>query len=204
MVSTGAQGIGRPRDGQIDSAVLAAARQLLAEVGYDGVTMDATAVRAGTSKAAIYRRFTSKAEMLFAAVLHGAEIEPPPDTGSLHADLLALATEIRRQLSGPEARAVASGVIAEINRSPAVAQHLRATSNTAERAVIAAILNRAVERRELQHHPAPQTVHRLIGGGLIGTVLAFGEQPDDVELADMVAVVAAGLTARYGGAQVAD
>jgi AcrR family transcriptional regulator len=193
-MATRAQGVGRPRDASIDTAALRAARELLAEVGYEGVTMDATAARAGTSKAAIYRRFSSKAEMLFAAVLHGAEIEPPEDTGTFDGDLLALATEIRAQLSSPEARAVASSIIAEINRSPQVARHLRDTFTTGERAVIAAILERAVGRRELDRMPSPETVHRLIGGGLIATALAFGEHLDDDSLAEMVAVVAAGLT----------
>jgi AcrR family transcriptional regulator len=191
------QGVGRPRDADIDAAVLSAARELLAEVGYESVTMDATAARAGTSKAAIYRRFSSKAEMLFTAMLHGANIEPPQDTGTLYGDLLALATEIRAQLSGPHARAVASGIIAEINRSPEVARQLRDTFTTAERALIAAILDRAADRREIDGMASPETVHRLIGGGLIATALAFGEDPDDDALAAMVAVVAAGLTSRH-------
>lgn len=185
----------------IDAAVLSAARELLAEVGYGGVTMDATAARAGTSKAAIYRRFSSKAEMLFAAVIHGADLQPPVDTGTLADDLLALATEIRAQLASPEARSVVSNIIAEINRPAAVPNRLRETSTTGERAVIAAILERAVSRRELDRKPSPETVHRLIGGGLIATALAFGEHLDDDALAEMVAVVAAGLTAMSGGRQ---
>ena len=193
-MTTRTQGVGRPRDADIDTAVLTAARELLADVGYESVTMDATAARAHTWKAAIYRRFSSKAEMLFAAVLHGAEIEPPRDTGTLYGDLLALATEIRAQLSSAEARAVASNVIAEVNRSPEVARQHRETFTTAERAVIAAILDRAVDRREVDPMPSPETVHRLIGGGLIATALAFGEHLDDDALAEMVAVVTAGLT----------
>jgi AcrR family transcriptional regulator len=199
-MTTRAQGVGRPRDADIDTAVLTAARELLAEVGYESMTMDGTAARAGTSKAAIYRRFSSKAEMLFAAVLHGAEIEPPGDAGTLYGDLLALATEIRAQLSSPEARAVGSNIIAEINRSPQVARQLHDTFTTGERAVIAVILDRAVDRREVDRMPSPETVHRLIGGGLIATALAFGEHLDDDELAEMVAVVAAGLTARLEAA----
>lgn len=199
-MTTRAQGVGRPRDADIDTAVLTAARELLAEVGYESVTMDATAARAGTSKAAIYRRFSSKAEMLFAAVLHGAEIEPPGDAGTLFGDLVALATDIRAQLSTPEARAVASNIIAEINRSPEVARQLRNTFTTGERAVIAVILDRAADRREVDRMASPETVHRLIGGGLISAALAFGEHLDDDALAEMVAVVTAGLTARHDAA----
>ena len=80
MTTTG-QGLGRPRDVGIDAAIAAAARELLAEVGYAKVTMDATAARAATSKAAIYRRFKSKAELLFAAAVHGADTQVPADIG---------------------------------------------------------------------------------------------------------------------------
>lgn len=192
--STAAPRVGRPRDSDIDAAILTAARALLAEVGFEGVTMDATASRAGTSKAAIYRRFPSKVEMLFAAFLHQAEIEPPEDAGSLFDDLLALATEIRAQLASPEARVVGSHVIAEINRSPDVSRRMRDTFTRGERAVIAAILDRAVERGEFARRPSPETVHRLLGGGLIATALAFHEHLDDEALVEMVSVVAAGLS----------
>ena len=60
--------------------------------------------------------------------------------------------------------------------------------------MIAAILERAVDRRELAGMPSAETVHRLIGGGLIATALAFGEHLDDDALTEMVAIVAAGLT----------
>jgi AcrR family transcriptional regulator len=193
MVTTG-QGLGRPRDLEIDGAILVAARELLAEVGYAQVTMDATAARAATSKAAIYRRFKSKAEMLAAAV-HGADVQVPADTGSLRGDLLALGRRIRSDMSSPAAREVAPHVMAEINRSQAVSARLRNMFVASELAEIEAILARAVRRKELPRLPNVDTVHRLLGGALFFSIFVVDETITDAALAELVDVLTAGLTA---------
>jgi AcrR family transcriptional regulator len=194
-MTTAGQGLGRPRDVGIDAAIFVATRELLAEVGYAQVTMDATAARAGTSKAAIYRRFKSKAELLFAAAVHGADIQVPADTGSLRGDLLALGRRIRSDMSSPAAREVAPHVIAEISRSPEVSQRLRSVFVASERDEIEAILGRAVRRGELPRMPNVATVHHLLGGALFFTIFVVDEAIDDAALTDVVDVMAAGLTA---------
>ena len=194
MTTTG-QGLGRPRDVGIDAAILVAARELLADVGYAHVTMDATAARAGTSKAAIYRRFKSKAELLFAAAVHGADTQVPADSGSLRDDLLALGRRIRSDMSSPAAREVAPHVLAEISRSPEVSQRLRSVFVASERHEIEAILDRAVRRKELPRMPNVETVHRMLGGALFFTIFVVDEAIDDAALTEVVDVIAAGLTA---------
>jgi AcrR family transcriptional regulator len=189
------QSLGRPRDLGIDAAILVAARELLAEVGYAQVTMDATAARAGTSKAAIYRRFKSKAELLFAAAVHGSDIQVPADTGSLRGDLLALGRRIRSDMSSPAAREVAPHVIAEINRSPEVSARLRSMFVSSELAEIEAILARAVRRKELQRMPNVDTVHRLLGGALFFGIFVVDETINEAALTGLVDVITAGLTA---------
>ena len=61
--ASGRSGSGRPRDGRIDAAVIAATRELLLETGYPGLTLSAVAVRAGTTTAAIYRRWSGKTQL---------------------------------------------------------------------------------------------------------------------------------------------
>ena len=56
--------LGRPRDAALDSAILRAAMELVAESGVAGATMDAVALRAGAGKAALYRRWPSKEDLL--------------------------------------------------------------------------------------------------------------------------------------------
>src|SRR5689334_11946810 len=84
---------GRSRDDSRDPQILQATAQLLAEVGYDRLTMDAVAARAHAGKATLYRRWSSKGELVVDALgcaAHGETPEAAPDTGSLRGDLEAL------------------------------------------------------------------------------------------------------------------
>jgi AcrR family transcriptional regulator len=82
---------GRALDAQRDVALCQATIELLAEIGYDRLTIDAVAARARSSKATIYRRWPGKAELVVDALhrLKGAPLVP--DTGSLQGDLEAIA-----------------------------------------------------------------------------------------------------------------
>ncbi|MFG2293823.1 TetR/AcrR family transcriptional regulator [Streptomyces sp. NPDC048603] len=190
------QRMGRPRDHQIDQAVLQAARELLTEAGYSRVTMDATAARAGVGKAAIYRRFGSKAELLFAAAVHGMDIEPPPDTGSLRGDLRAMTRLIHERLSNPAAREVTPSLMAEMARDPSLVTRFQNTFIARERRDLTAILERAELRGELARPLDPLLAHLMLGGPLFLALLAFHQPVDEPLLDDLADVLAAGLIAR--------
>ena len=85
---------GRPLDASRDTAITEAALDLLVEQGYDRLTMEAVAARARAGKATLYRRWSSKAELVVDALVQLDECEPPAaedvDTGSLRTDLLAV------------------------------------------------------------------------------------------------------------------
>jgi len=93
---------GRPRDESREQAILDAAIDLLAEVGYEGMSIEAVAVRAKSSKATIYRRWPGKAELVADAMRRRSEpiLEDLPDTGSLRSDLLALALRMFDGMKG--------------------------------------------------------------------------------------------------------
>lgn len=82
---------GRPRDAAVDASLLAATQDLLLEQGYDRLSLEAVASRAGVGKPAIYRRWSGKSALTVAAVLDLTPVPPLPDEGSLRADLLACA-----------------------------------------------------------------------------------------------------------------
>ena len=106
--------IGRPRDPRIDSAVLRATVDLLGENGYAGLSVDAIAHRAGTSKPAIYRRWPSKAHLVHEAVFpinSGTEL---PDTGSLDGDVREMIRRTAAVLTTPAARAALPGLVGEM------------------------------------------------------------------------------------------
>lgn len=81
--------LGRPRDAAADEAILAATVDLLGEVGFTGLTVDAVATRAGVGKATIYRRWSGKEQLVLDALTASRMQLEVPDTGSLRGDLLA-------------------------------------------------------------------------------------------------------------------
>ena len=80
----------RPRiEGDREREILEAALEVLADVGYDRLTMDAVATRARASKATLYRRWNTKVGLVIDALLVEKAAPPVPDTGSLRGDLIA-------------------------------------------------------------------------------------------------------------------
>jgi AcrR family transcriptional regulator len=94
----------RRRGDVLENALLDAAWAELTEHGYDDLTMDAVATRAGTSRAVLYRRWPSKQDLVVAMLVHHVktDVVAAPDTGSLRGDVVALlkrANEVRVRLA---------------------------------------------------------------------------------------------------------
>jgi AcrR family transcriptional regulator len=83
--------VGRPRSSAADSAIMQAAVSLLSESGFEGVTMDGVARRAGVGRATVYRRWRTKESMIFDALSGLAAEFDVPESGELRVDLFALA-----------------------------------------------------------------------------------------------------------------
>jgi AcrR family transcriptional regulator len=82
---------GRPRSAQANQAILSATLEELTEVGYEALSIEAVAARAGVGKTTIYRRWPSKDELVIAATETIRVHVPVPNTGNLRDDLLTLA-----------------------------------------------------------------------------------------------------------------
>ncbi|OUZ12191.1 TetR family transcriptional regulator [Aeromicrobium sp. PE09-221] len=78
---------GRPRDRQIDQSVIETTLAILDAEGYAGVSFEAVARRAGTSRPAVYRRWSTRAALVLAAVGERLDIPDPPDTGCTLCDI---------------------------------------------------------------------------------------------------------------------
>lgn len=140
---------GRPRDPEVDEAILSTALRMLAEAGYARLTMDQVAARAGVGKASLYRRFPTKERLVLEAIRHRHEHERPgvPDTGSLYRDMLGyLRALVRyRQAQAAGLQAVASEVLV----NPELAAEFRRQVAGGLLAGFRTIVGRAVERGEL-------------------------------------------------------
>jgi AcrR family transcriptional regulator len=106
---------GRPRDPALEAAILDATQDLLIEHGFAATTVEAVARAAGTGKAAVYRRWPSKIDLVIAAVQ--ALQSPPvvPDTGTLRGDLVECALHFVQSDQRPAL--VLAGVLNEIGRN---------------------------------------------------------------------------------------
>jgi AcrR family transcriptional regulator len=164
--ATASRGRGRPRDPDVDRAILDAVVDVLAERGYDGLTMDSVASRAGVARASVYRRHGNRSELLAAACEH---VTPPPvdppDTGQVRDDLVALARALVRTLDRTEFGRLLPALLGAAATHPEAGEVLR-RFGVSRRAPSAAVLRRAVERGQLPAGTDPDLVADLIFGSI--------------------------------------
>ncbi|MGL5867398.1 MAG: TetR/AcrR family transcriptional regulator [Dermatophilaceae bacterium] len=149
MPATAALSASRPRvEGDREREILAAALGVLAEVGYDRMTMDAVALAARASKATLYRRWQSKSAMVIDALLRHGQPETLPDTGSLRGDLMAMYCH-EGGLAADNAFAVFTSVITAISRDEEFAAVFRREFLGPKNATMRSLLERARARGEV-------------------------------------------------------
>lgn len=140
-------------DPSLDSAILEAALQGLGEQGYDRMTMDDIASRARVGKAAIYRRWPSKAAVVAEAMAHwrrGLGPVEPPNTGSLRGDIDALVAAVPDldEAALSTIKVIVGTATAAMNH-PVLAAALDDLVLSTPRRLVAVILDQAVERGEI-------------------------------------------------------
>lgn len=145
-------GPGKPRRrGQpLNQAILEAVWAELREAGYAGLTIDAVASRAGTSKPVLYRRWPSRAALVLAALRHGLPgRDTMPDTADLRSDLLAVLCGLEErfhQMGADTMRGLLATLSAEPDFAEQIAEHL---DQTDVRHILRSVLERAAERGEI-------------------------------------------------------
>jgi AcrR family transcriptional regulator len=144
--------MGRKRDHSRDGDILDAALEVLAETGYDGMTIDMVAARAKAGKATLYRRWESKAELVIDAVAcmkkTDLDVENLPDTGTLRGDLIGMIKTLTIQ-EGERKLRVMSGLASLISRSPELAETARAAIIEPRLALNRTLMQRARDRGEI-------------------------------------------------------
>ncbi len=191
---------GRPRDASRDAAIMTAALDVLAEHGYERMTMDQVATRAGAGKATLYRRWPSKADLVAQAVSQfdrTPTLAELPDTGSLRGDLLAL---MRPQTDDDARRALAaaSGLASLLSAEPALADAASAALVEPFVASQLMLMRRAVERGEVGPDVDVETI-ALVTPSMTAFRLVLQREPVDVDLVahlvDTVVLPALGVAA---------
>ena len=158
-------------------AITAAFFNELADSGYERLTMDRVAARAGVGKAALYRRWPSKQQMLVELVDQFASAAAlPPDTGTLRGDLLAIAEEATTVLANPLVRRVIRALIAEAQHSPELATVLSERFIVPRRRAGERMIARAVQRGEISPDPDLVIAMDSFGGPLYFRAVILGEK----------------------------
>ncbi|GHF88554.1 TetR family transcriptional regulator [Kitasatospora xanthocidica] len=154
------RGTGPRRSQEIFDATL----DLLAERGYEGLTIEGVAERSGVNKTTIYRWWSSKGALLGAALIGGRHLDlVPPDTGSLRGDLEALLRSLTALLTVSPAAEVAVATLGAVTHSGELAGHVR--EFFADRlAREQPVFERAVARGELPPDADPMLLVDLLAG----------------------------------------
>ncbi len=144
------RGRGRPRDPKTDERIIEAAADLLRERGFERMTVDDVAARAGVGKATVYRRWPSKDDLAVAAMerLYSVEM-PQPDTGSIRGDLAESYRAVLTFVGSPQGSAYLKMSIAESVRDERIAALYRKATERAEDQARVMYL-RAIERGEVR------------------------------------------------------
>jgi AcrR family transcriptional regulator len=149
-----------------------------ARVGFAALSLERVAEKAGVGKAALYRRWPSKAEMASALLSQiGTNITKTDDRGSLRADLLALLLAIRRVLRHTKIRRILADLHAEIGREPALEEAIRPFQR-ARRKQAEIIVDRAIMRGDLPAAVDRETISDFIAAPLYWRMVVIGGRSD--------------------------
>jgi AcrR family transcriptional regulator len=189
-----APGAGRPRDPRIDSAILAATAELLVDIGYSNLSLAAVAERAGTTKSALYRRWSSKAELVHEAAFPVAPTALLTPAGDFSADIQMMIEATRDVFTTPVVRAALPGLVADMTADAEL--NARVMARFADLFALVRIrLREAIERGEAHPDIDPDRLIELIGGATMLRMLLYPDlKLDDAWVHQTTAIIVHGVT----------
>jgi len=183
----GRGGSGRPRRPETDAVILDATRQLFAEMGAAGMSVEAVAARAGVGKTTIYRRWPSKDELVIAAVQDVIAPVALPDTGEIRTDLVALASLALRFMNHSSVGAMFPRMAGEVaGRTPLGRRYVKEVIAPCRRQ-LRLLLAKAIERGQIRADlDVTLITDALIGPVILRKILGELEKTTDEDVADLV------------------
>ena len=173
---------GRPRSIQVHEAILQSALQLLSELGYERMSIEAVAAHAGVGKTTIYRRWNSKEELVVDAL---ASVKPPqevPDSGNVREDILLWVEEFVTNAQAPFERQMLSLLLGTLSNNPPLAERYWSKYATPIYETLTEVLKRGQRRGEVR----PDIDLNVLLDVLTGTVFyqLFMKPPSETLLND--------------------
>ncbi|HTT59016.1 MAG TPA: TetR/AcrR family transcriptional regulator [Acidimicrobiales bacterium] len=168
---------GRPLDATRDDALRAAALELLADIGYDRLTIDKIAAHAGAGKATIYRRWSGKADLVVDALMCQKAIPSPPDTGTLRGDFAALIDQADEQDGRLDAE-VMIGLVSALPHDAELRDVFREQFIEPHARTLLTVVDRAVARGEIAPLEQPEMIVAVLPALVMHQLLTTGEPPN--------------------------
>jgi len=171
----------RPRvAGEREGDILDATVSVLCDVGYDRLTMDHVAASAKASKATLYRRWESKAELVIDALVRGKRMpsQEQTDTGSLRGDLMA-ATCGRSGWAEQLPMSALAGLLTAVNADPELCRLWQQRFLEPRLAWTRAVFERAVKRGEIQTDVDIDMLSHLVPAMCSFRAMVLGQPVDE-------------------------
>ena len=172
-----AKGPGRPRDPEADRSILQATIELLGEEGYEGLSIEAVAARAGVGKTTVYRRWPSKEPLVVDAIKRYKSPEEPQPQRADESTREALSRVLGgfiKTVGRSESGRMMAGLVAEMARNPQLAAAVRTGILEHRREIVFAILERGIQRGEIRPDVDVEVVADMLGGTVVMRVLLTG------------------------------
>ncbi len=158
---------GRPRDAERHAAILEATRDLILEVGYAGVTIDAVAKRSGASRTTIYAWWGHRAPLVEEAIFSDYGEWPVPDAGRFERDLGQLVDELVSEMTRPHVARAYPALSAEFQANPKLKAQLRSQYGDPMTRRWQSVFRRAGERGELPNDANAEAALQLTLGAVM-------------------------------------
>ena len=171
----------RPRvEGGREDEILDATVEVVAELGYDRLTMDAVATAAKASKATLYRRWSTKAELVVDAISRakGCPVPGDIDTGSLRGDLISLSCE-DGGFTSEMPMSVMAGLLTALHRDADLQRAFKERFLAPRVAVVNQVYERAVRRGEIAADVDVELLSQTLPAVIIHHAFILGIEPTE-------------------------
>lgn len=177
-----------------EKAILAATRELIAERGVGGLTIEGVAARSGVAKTTIYRRWRDRDELALAILIDmTAAVNAPPDLGDTRMELLTFVKTATRIIKVDR---IVQGLVSEIATKPHLARAYREQIVDLRLAEVKSVIDRGIARGDLPPDTDRRVAHELLVGPLFYRLLFTGAPLNKAHATQVVDAVMRAFAAR--------
>jgi len=170
---------GRPRDATLEQRILEVTRELLAEHGYQGLSIGAVARAAGTTRPTVYLRFTDKQDLATRAIAGMRVADELRTTQDIQADLVAELKHFRTAVTRSNGMSFVGTVLAEEHHTPGLIERFRDRLVHPRRRRVAGVLERGMRTGALRQGLDTDVITTMLIGSIYSRYIATGDVPAD-------------------------